>query len=209
MARGGSFVWAVRAWSLLVVSVLAALAAEHGWIGGTLPRPEVLLAPGAFGVALAIALGAGVTSGDAGSGSLRRVLAGAGLVALIAGAVPVLALSLDGRWGTPRGDFTTPLAAVEQESRLGAFRIMWVGHPDVLPLGGWALDDRLVFATSTAVPPDVGLHWPGPEPDAADRLRSAWDDAMAGRTGRMGASLTTLGVRYLVVMERVAPRAVR
>ena len=203
--RGSSFVWAVRAWSLLVVSVLVALTAEHGWIDANLPRPEVLLAPGAFGLALAIALAAGATAADVASAPLRRALAGAGLVALVAGAVPMLALTLDGRWGTPRGDFTTPLATVQEESRLGAFRILWVGHPDVLPLGGWALDDRLVFATSTAAPPGVGLQWPGSEPAHSDRLRDAWQDAMAGRTDRMGASLATLGVRYVVVMERVAP----
>ena len=206
LARGSRFVWAVRAWSLVLMSLLVALAAEHGWSGWDLPRPEVLLAPGAFGLALVIALGAaGVPSDRPVTTGRRRVLAGAGLVALVAGSVPVLALSLDGRWGMPRGDLTTPLAVVEEESHLGAFRILWVGHPDVLPLGGWGLDERLVFATSMSVPPDVGLHWPGQEPPAAAGLRTAWDEAMSGRSDRMGASLAPLGVRYVIVMERIAP----
>ena len=206
VTRGGRFVWTVRAWSLVLMSVLMALAAEHGWSRWDLPRPEVLLAPGAFGVALAIALGAAGTSDGGTSKPVgRRILATVGLVALLGGSVPVLALTLDGRWGMPRGDFRTPLAVVEEESRLGAFRIMWVGHPDVLPLGGWALDDRLVYATSVSVPPDVGLRWPGRQPAAAAGLRTAWQDAMSGRTDRMGERLRALGVRYVVVMERIAP----
>lgn len=206
LARGSRFVWAARAWSLLVMSVLLALAAEHGWSRWDLPRPEVLLAPGAFGLALAIALGAAAGSRRRAVGTgRRRVLAGAGLVALVAGSVPMLALSLDGQWGMPRGDLTTPLAVVEEESRLGAFRILWVGHPDVLPLGGWELDDRLVYATSVSVPPDVGLRWPGQEPPPSAGLRAAWDEAMSGRTDRMGAALAPLGVRYVILMERIAP----
>ena len=206
LARGSRFVWSVRAWSLVLMSLLAALAAERGWIRWDLPRPEVLLAPGAFGLALVIALGAAGAAGDRADGTgRRRILAGAGLAALVVGSVPVLALSLDGQWGMPRGDLTTPLTVVEEESRLGAFRILWVGHPDVLPLGGWELDGRLVYATSTAVPPDVGLQWPGREPPAAAGLRTAWDEAMSGRSDRLGASLAPLGVRYVIVMERIAP----
>lgn len=205
-ARENRFVWAVRAWCLVIISVLVALVAEHGWSPWHLPRPEVLLAPGAFGLALAAAVGAADVGRGATGGRLRRWLpAGVGLAALVVGGIPTLALTLDGRWGMPRGDFTTPLAAVEEESRLGAFRILWVGHPDVLPLGGWALEDRLVFATSTSVPPDVGLQWPGPRPEESGRLRDVWRDAMAGGTDRMGERLAPLGVRYVVVMERIAP----
>ena len=206
VARGSRFVWAVRAWCLVVASLLAALAAEAGWSPWHLPRPEVLLAPAAFGLALAIAAGAADLSGGRSGRRLgRRLPATVGLVALVVGGLPALALTLDGRWGMPRGDFTTSLATVESESRLGAFRILWVGHPDVLPLGGWALDDRLVLATSTSVPPDLGLQWPGERRPEVDLLSEAWLDAVGGRTDRMGERLAPLGVRYLVVMERIAP----
>ena len=206
VAREGRFVWVVRAWCLVIISVLVALVAEHGWSPWDLPRPEVLLAPAAFGLTLAAATGAADTGRGASRGRLRGWLpAGVGLAALVVGGIPALVLTLDGRWGMPRGDFTTPLAAVEEESRLGAFRILWVGHPDVLPLGGWELDDRLVFATSTSVPPDVGLQWPGPLPAESGRLRDVWRDAMSGGTDRMGERLAPLGVRYVVVMERIAP----
>jgi len=164
------------------------------------------VARGGFGVALPAAVGAAEWVGGAGTRRLGRWgPAGLGVTALIGGGIPALTLTLDGRWGTPRGDFTAPLATVEEESRLGAFRILWVGHPDVLPLGGWELDDHLVFATSTAVPPDVGLQWPGSRPPATDRLRDAWREVMSGETDRMGERLAPLGVRYLVVMERIAP----
>ena len=207
VARGDRFAWALRAWSLVLLSVTAALAAEHGWGGWELPRPEVLLAPGAFGLALAIALGAAGVSLDVPTKAMGRrfLLGGVGLVALVAGSVPVLALTLDGRWGMPRGDFTAPLAEVERESERGAFRILWVGHPDVLPLRGWTLDEHLVFATSTAAVPDLGLQWPGPQPLAADQLRSVWRDAVSGATERIGERLAPLGVRYVIVMERIAP----
>ena len=206
VARESRFVWVVRAWCLVIVSVLVALVAEHGWSPWDLPRPEVLLAPAAFGLALAAASGAADAGPGTTGGRLRRWLpTGVGLAALVVGGIPALTLTLDGRWGMPRGDFTTPLAAVEEESRLGAFRTLWVGHPDVLPLGGWELDDRLVFATSTSVPPDIGLQWPGPLPAESERLRDVWGDAMSGGTDRMGERLASLGVRYVVVMERIAP----
>ena len=206
VARESAFVWAVRAWCLVVVSVLVALAAEHGWSPWDLPRLEVLLAPAAFGLALAVAAGAvGVSRRAAARRPLRWLPVGVGLAALVVGGIPALSLTLDGRWGMPRGDFTTPLAAVEEESRLGAFRILWVGHPDVLPLGGWELDDRLVFATSTSAPPDLGLQWPGPRPPEAERLRDVWREVMSGDTDRMGERLAPLGVRYVVVVERIAP----
>ncbi len=206
VARETRFVWVVRAWCLMLASLLLALAAEHDWSPWDLPRPEVLLAPAAFGVALAIAVGSAEGSVVRGGERSRRwLLTMAGLAALIVGSVPALALTLDGRWGTPRGDFRTSLAEVEAESRLGAFRILWVGHSDVLPVGGWALADGLVFATSTSVPPEVGLQWPGSRPPEAKRLRNIWLDAMAGRTDHMGERLASLGVRYVVVMERIAP----
>ncbi|MCY4631089.1 MAG: glycosyltransferase [bacterium] len=206
LARESGFAWVVRAWCLVVVSVLVTLVAEHGWSPWGLPRPEVLLAPAAFGLALAVGVGAAGTSrGAAKRRPLRWLPVGVGLAALVVGGVPALALTLDGRWGMPRGDFTTPLAAVEEESRLGAFRILWVGHPDVLPLGGWELDDRLVFATSTSAPPDLGLQWPGPRPPEAERLRDVWREMMSGGTDRVGERLAPLGVRYVVVMERIAP----
>ena len=207
VARGDRFTWALRAWSLVVLSVTAGVAAEHGWGGWEFPRPEVLLAPAAFGLALAIALGAAGVSLDVPARAMGRrfLLAGVGLVALVAGSVPVLALTLDGRWGMPRGDITAPLAEVESESERGAFRILWVGHPDVLPLRGWTLDEHLVFATSTAAVPDLGLQWPGRQPPAADQLRSVWRDAVSGATDRMGERLAPLGVRYVIVMERIAP----
>ncbi|MDE0669046.1 MAG: hypothetical protein OXI48_08480, partial [bacterium] len=46
---------------------------------------------------------------------------------------------------------------------------------------------------------------PGPQPTASERLGDLWREAMSGATDRMGEGLAPLGVRYVVVMERIAP----
>ena len=204
LARGQSFVWSLRAWCLVLLSVLAALANEHGWLVGGLSSVELLMAPAA--VALAVAAALSVASIDRDTRHLNRsLLTAAAWIALSIGSIPVLATTLDGRWGMPEGDYSTTLAEVEAESQEEAFRVLWVGHPDVMPLAGWPLEGDLIYATTMSGLPKVGAQWLTAPAGQAERLASAWDEAVNGGNNRLGELLAPLGVRYLMVVERLAP----
>ncbi len=204
LARGQRLIWMFRAWILVLASVLIALANERGWLLGDLPRAELLLAPAAVGLAMAVAVSVSAVDGDVRSLN-RSLLTGAAGIALLIGSIPVLGLTLDGRWGMPEGDYSSSLAAVERESAGSAFRILWVGHPDVLPLAGRPLDGELVYATSTSGIPEIGSQWVSDDPGESELLADAWRDAIHGNDNRLGEALVPLGVRYLIVVERIAP----
>ena len=203
-ARGGRFLWLVRSWCLVLLSLLWALANEHGWLVGDLPRAELLLAPGAVGLATAAALSVAAVDLDM-KNFARKLLAGVAWLPILIGIVPVLGLSLDGRWGMPEGDYSTALAEAEEEAENSAIRILWVGHADVLPLAGWPLEDELVYATSISASPTVGSQWLTSPPGEAERLAEAWREAVYHGNNRLGERLALLGVRYLIVVERLAP----
>ena len=204
LARDGRFVWSLRAWCLILFSVLAALANEHGWLVSGLPSVELLLAPAAVALAAAVALG--VASIDRDARNLNRsLLTAAAWTALLIGSIPVLITAFNGRWEMPEGDYSTTLAGVEAESESEAFRVLWVGHPDVMPLAGWPLEGDLVYATTLSGVPKVGSQWLTAPAGEAERLAEAWDEAVNGKSNRLGELLAPLGVRYLMVVERLAP----
>jgi hypothetical protein len=82
-----------------------------------------------------------------------------------------------------------------------------LGDPDVLPLAGWEVDDEVAYGTSIDGVPVVQDQWAGPEQGATERLGDAVRTALAGDTNRLGATLGTMGVRYVVVPLRLAPDA--
>jgi hypothetical protein len=106
----------------------------------------------------------------------------------------------------PRGDVRGPLGFVAEETDAAGVpaRVLWLGAPDVLPAVGWPLTDDTAYATTLGLPTSIDL-WPtATEPlDApvGDALRVALD----GGTSRLGRLLGTMGVRYVVVVEQLAP----
>jgi len=88
----------------------------------------------------------------------------------------------------------------------GAFRVLWIGDPDVLPLDGWAVpgDNGLAYATSRNGPPEVTDLWPGPRSAATESMGDALRVARQGGTARLGRLLAPMAVRYLVVPRRLS-----
>jgi hypothetical protein len=137
----------------------------------------------------------------------RQLAAIVSAAALVLMALPVLGDALvDGRWGTPSRDYDTTLGVLGSEDP-GGFRMLWLGDPDVLPLAGWEVDDEVAYGTSIDGVPVVQDQWAGPEQGATERLGDAVRTALAGDTNRLGATLGTMGVRYVVVPLRLAPDA--
>ena len=200
--------WAARLWSIAITCWAVAWACGRGWIGVPLPVPEVLLATAAAAVAMAVALGvlAFVTDLPGYSFGVRQVVTVAAAAGVALGALPVLAATSGGRWRMPANDDASLLAWMPAEQESGAFRVLWVGSPDTLPLPGWRLSQGVAYATSRNGAPNATDLWPPPSSEGATRLIArALNVARRGRTTRLGHMLGTMGVRYVVLPARAAP----
>ena len=199
IVRDARFVWVIRGWALVCVSVSVAWLGERGWV--RLPDTELLLVPAGVGFAIAAAMGMAALESDLPSFRFgwRQLVPFAGVAALIMMVVPVLGVSLDGRWNTAKGDYATPLAALSDDN----YRVLWLGHPDVLPGVGRELTEDIGYALGVGVSPQAGDLW---NPRPKDKpLKEAVAYARAGSSNRMGRLLSQMGIRYVVVTESLTP----
>ena len=206
-AGGWRLTWAARMWGLALTCWATA------WLGGRglgpLAPVDVVLAPAALAVALAVALGMAAFEVDLPGyrfGS-RQLAFGAALVATLVGVLPVLATAVGGRWGMPRQDFAGLLSYMPEQREQGSFRVLWLGHPDALPLGAWRLEEGLSYATSRDGPPDATVAWPAGAPGPSKVMAEAVSVARRRGTTRLGRLLAPMAVRYIVVPARAAPSA--
>lgn len=206
IGRDWRFSWAVRGWTVAVVCWGLAWVGQHGW-GPELPHPDVLLAPAAAGLALAAALGMVAFEVDLPGYRFgwRQIASGLSVLAVLAGTVPVLGAALDGRWSLPKGDFERAMRFVDDDESEGGFRVLWIGDPAVLPLGSWQLAPGVAYATSDDGTPRISDLWPGTDDGPTALLTDALSIASRHETARLGRMLAPMGVRYVVVVERLAP----
>jgi hypothetical protein len=219
IGRRWRLAWAARGWMLALAGWALVFAASKGYLVGYLPAPEVLLAPGAVGLALAAAMGMAAFEVDLpdyhfGWRQVASLLAGA---ALLEALVPVLGASTDGRWGLPGGDYDQFLDRLASPSE--SFRSLWIGHEATLPGTPWPLDpssspsvvpassppSHLAYLTTTGRTADVDNLWPGRQDGATAILRAAILLAQAGESDHLGALLAPMGIQFIVVPARDAP----
>ncbi len=207
IARAERHTWAVRGWTLAVVSFAAAWAAQRGALPVALPAVDVLLVPAAVGLALATAMGVRAFEVDLPGYRFgwRQIASGVAAAAVVVGVLPVLGASFDGRWSMPAGDYARSLAFIDAENDDTPFRVLWLGDPAALPLDGWALEDGLAYGTTDAGSPTLENLWVGSDDGATGLLAEALDLARSGQTARLGRLLAPMGVRYIVVPEGLAP----
>src|SRR5207253_2840151 len=85
--------------------------------------------------------------------------------------------------------------------------VLWLGDPAVLPVASWTLPSSVGagdYATTETVPATRNL-WTGPETDDTQRIPAALAAARAGDTSRLGQLLAPMGIRYVVVVDQLAP----
>jgi GT2 family glycosyltransferase len=199
--------WAVRAWFVVGAGWASLWAAHQGHLSFALPPAEVILAPVAAGLAFTAALGLASFESDlrAYRFGWRQLLSVAAAVGVVLGALPLGAGLVDGRWRTPTSDYARSYDDLFAVGDDGAFRVLWLGDQEVLPAGGWRYDDELSFAaTSFGAPSVLDRFTPGTD-GATDRLAEVVRVADERRTNRLGHLLAPMGVRYVVVAERLAP----
>jgi hypothetical protein len=87
----------------------------------------------------------------------------------------------------------------------GDFRVLWLGDPRVLPGTGWELGPGLAYALSENGLPDLTGLWPGSSPGPAGAIGNGVRLARTHRTVRLGRLLAPYAVRYVVVVDTLAP----
>jgi hypothetical protein len=209
IARGPRLAWAVRLWAVALPAWLLALVAEKGWAVPFASSVDVLLAPAAVAVAAGIGLSVASFESDlAGYGfGWRQAVAALSIGAIAVGVLPVVAEAANGRWGLPASGYETAIGLPTATSTSAGYRVLWLGDPRVLPSGGWSIGPGLAYATSTDGPPTLLDVWPPASPGRAAGLAEALRAAMRGETVRLGRALAADGIRDVVVLTALAPRA--
>jgi GT2 family glycosyltransferase len=208
VATGVRLMWAARVWVLVVLSY--ALAWVPGRVDAGLPRPEPegVLVGAALGLAVATGIGVAAFADD-----LRRFLFGwrqfAAVVAAVLMLLPAIGFAADaigGRWRMPKRDWADAVAWMRDDRRDGDFRVLWLGDPDVLPVGARAAHDTTYGLSRNGVG-DVRDAFLAPAGDGEPVLDDAIGLLADRRTARFGHLLAPMGVRYIALVRRAAPAA--
>jgi hypothetical protein len=128
------------------------------------------------------------------------------LVAL--GLLPVAAGAVGGRWGLPSQGVEQPLGFLSNHGHAEVARVLWLGDPRALPAGGWSVDPGLAYALTSDALPDTSQVLTPAGPGPASLVASAVRLAVNGGTVHLGRLLAPAGVRYVVVLDGLAPSAV-
>jgi len=207
IGRRWRLAWAGTAWSVAVVAWVIAWAGERGWLGSFALSAQTLLVPAAAAIALCVGLGVAAFELDL-PGYRFGWRQGAAVLAAVAGAVgmlPVLGASVNGRWDLPLTGYGQAVSWMAAQQSQGAFRVLWLGDPRVLPGTGWQLAPGLSYVVSENGLPDTTALWPGSAPGPAAAIGRAVTLAEHHGTVRLGRILAPYAVRYVVVVQTLAP----
>jgi GT2 family glycosyltransferase len=198
--------WATRCWGVALAGWGFAWAGGRGWFP-LAPAPEVAIAPAAVAIALAAGIGLVAFRTDVPTYGFgwRQVASTAAGIAVVVATVPVVVGAVDGRWELPARDYRGQLSWMPALRAQGAFRVLWVGDPEALPLQGWRLTDGVAYGLSDGGTPDVTALWPGSDEGATGLVADSLNVARRRQTTRLGVALAPMAVRFLVVVDRAAP----
>ena len=209
IGRGTRLVWAARLWAGALASWGLALAAARGDIGSFAPSLTVVLTPAALAVAAGIGLGISSFENDLTGREFgwRQLVGVAALACAVVGLLPVVAGAVGGRWDLPSQGVEQPLAFMAKPTP-AVTRVLWLGDPRALPVGGWAVQPGLAYAVTPDDLPDAEQVFTPAGPGPAGQVAQAVRLALSGGTVHLGRLLAAAGVRYVVVVDAVAPSMV-
>ncbi len=206
LTRGERRVIAVRFAAIGALALLVATLSLRHWMGPFTPDVDVLLA--LYGVMVAGLVGLGVAAIEL---DLRHV--GFGWRQLSAGVmITMLVISLGPLFiATGSGRFDLPTTGVGESinslapAGVANYRVLWLGDPSVLPLGGFSVAPGLAAATTQSGLPAGSSLFAAPGTGPVGTIATALDEAIAGRTVRLGQLLAAAGVSSIVVLNAGAP----
>lgn len=206
ISTGDRFRWSTLSVVLIVASLGVVVVAGRLAPSIALPSPELVLSLAAVGVSLALALGVEAFRSDVVGGAFgaRQLLSVIAVVAVVISSLPLVVDFLGGRWLAPRSDVDVALAPI-RPSGIPNGRTLWIGDGDALATQGWQLDDGVKFALTDGVRPTFSSLFPPEMGSGERRLRDVLRASTEGGAGRLGASLAPFGIRYVVVLQRLAP----
>jgi GT2 family glycosyltransferase len=208
IATGPRFVWAARAWVLALMSFALAWLPGRISPGSSTLAPEGVLVAAAIALAFAAGLGVAAVLDDLrrfhfGWRQVMMLVAGAGLALAVVG---LAADTFSGRFGLHGDDWPTTLSWMSDNPPAGGFRVLWVGDPTILPADAKTVGD-VGYATTRDGTGDARALWAADEQHADKVLGDMIASASAGTTERLGHLLAPAGVRYVVFLERAAPKS--
>lgn len=206
LGRGWRLEQAVRLWMVAMTAWALAFAAQQGMLFFGLPDVHLMLAPAAIAASGLCGMAVLTVEHD-----LRMTHFGwhHGLVPITAVAALLMTIGgvgllEDGRWGLARSDHHA-LLTFEPEVLSGSYRVLWIGAPDYLPVEGRSLDTDLAWAATTGHNVTISDRWVPVDTGRADLFETQLTEITEGRTSRGGRRLAGLGVRYVVLLHRLAP----
>jgi hypothetical protein len=117
----------------------------------------------------------------------------------------VAAGAVNGRWSLPSTGVEQPLAFLARPETTGVARVLWLGDPRALPVGGWSVEPGLSYALTGEALPTADDVWAPAGPGPAQRVTDAIHLAITGGTIHLGRLLAPAGIRYVVVVDSLAP----
>ena len=209
IGAGPRLAWAGRLWVVALMSWGLAWAVARGWTGSFTPSIDALLAPAAVAVAACIGLGVAAFETDLFGHRFgwRQLVTSVMMVAALAGMIPVVAEISNGSFGLPASGFNAPLQFLSAKAP-ASYRVLWLGDPAALPLGGWSAGRGLSYATTESGPPDAQFLYAPADPGPAAQLADAVALAREGKTVHLGRLLAPAAIRYVVVIQTLAPAVV-
>jgi GT2 family glycosyltransferase len=211
IARGTRLAWAARLWVTALGCWGLAFVASHGHLGSFTPSETVVLAPAALAVAACVGIGIAAFENDLSGREFgwRQLVSVAALVFVAVGLLPVVAGAVGGRWDLPAQGVEQPLSFLARPGTgTGVARVLWLGDPRALPAGGWPVQSGLAYALTPEDLPDAAQVFTPAGPGPADLVDDAVRLAVAGGTVHLGRLLAPAGVRYVVVVDALAPSMV-
>ncbi len=205
LGTGVRLTWAARLWVLACASWVLTFVTTHGWTGGFAPSESVVLVPAAVAVAAGVGLGISSFENDLAGRAFgwRQIVSVAALVAAAVGLLPVVAGALNGRWDVATSGVEQPLAFLNRASASTEFRVLWIGDPRALPVGGWSLERGLSYALTEGGLPNSTEVWTPAGPGPAQAAATALHLAITGETVHLGRLLAPESVAYVVVVNQL------
>lgn len=209
IARGTRLAWAARLWVLALACWALAYVTSHGDLGSFTPSETVVLAPAGLAVAACIGLGIAAFENDLSRREFgwRQLVSAGAIVFAFVGLLPVVAAAVGGRWDLPSQGVEQPLGFLDRPTPTVS-RILWLGDPRALPTGGWSVDSGLAYAVTPQGLPDTAQVLAPAGAGPAEQVAKAVRLAEAGGTVHLGRLLAPAGVRYVVVVDALAPSLV-
>ena len=212
ISRDARLAWSARAWGLAAVGFGGAWVSANDWFsdaaGVPLSFAELLLVAAAVGLAWSSAAGFASFEVDVPRFAFgwRQLTIAVGAVALASAIAPMVIATADGRWKTPTNDLEVSLSLIDDRGAGPAYRVLWLGAEEVLPLDGWQVGESdLLAATTVRGYPDVRHQWAGALNSDHRRLLEAVELGLDGETGRLGRLLAPFGIQYVVAVSQGTP----